>query len=206
MGGLLPNWDQRRIKEEMMDASLLVDLIVFRNPVGGQALIVRYGEEYFWSDGLDEPGTGLTLWTVGKEDGVLTQSTIFINGDKGQTRDGFQDSAGSASEEDSGGYEQAVVSVESNFTVNAFGNLELENADQTESISLVSWDENGTWIESSFSGTTSILRKIFLTKEDAEAYYLSELGKSSEEILEGWLWFDEYPWVWSSKYSGTTSK
>ena len=201
MGGLLPNWDQRRIKEEMMDASLLVDPeIVFRNPVGGQALIVRYGDEYFWSDGLDEPGTGLTLWTVGKEDGVLTQSTIFINGDKGQTRDGLQDSAGSASEEDSGGYEQAVVSVESNFTVNAFGNLELENADQTESISVVSWDENGTWIESSFSGTTSILRKIFLTKEDAEAYYLSELGKSSEEILEGWLWFDEYPWVWSSKY------
>ena len=71
MGGLLPNWDQRRIKEEMMDASLLVDPeIVFRNPVGGQALIVRYGDEYFWSDGLDEPGTGLTLWTVGKEDGV----------------------------------------------------------------------------------------------------------------------------------------
>ena len=202
MAGLLPDWDQRRVKEELLAADLVANPdVVFTNPKDGSALVVQYGEEYFWADTLSAAGSDLTLWTVGQSDGVLTQGTIRLSGSKGYRQDGFQDLSDPSSSAQVGGNEKTTTPAdESNFTVNAFGNLELSGAVNTDVVSVLSWDGNGTWIESQFTGASSSVRKIFLNKAEAEAYFLSELEKISEEILEGWLWFDEYPWVWSSKY------
>ena len=47
MAGLLPDWDQRRVKEELLAADLVANPdVVFTNPKDGSALVVQYGEEY----------------------------------------------------------------------------------------------------------------------------------------------------------------
>lgn len=200
MGGLLPDWNQRRIKEEMLEADLVADPeIVFINPEDQSPLVVQYGDEYFWADSLDEADSNFTLWTVGEIDNVLTQGTLQINGNKGYSQDGLLDLSQSGTRNQVGNDRDLALPSESNFTVDAFGDLQLAEEGETQTIAVLTWDANGTWIQAQFSGSVSSVQKIFFNKEEAEAFYLEELGKVSEEILEGWLWYDEYPWVWSSK-------
>lgn len=200
MGGLLPDWNQRRVKEEMLDADLVASPeVVFTNPQDGSALVVQYGNGYFWADNLDEANTSLTLWTVGEIASVLTQGTLQISGDKGYNQDGHLDLSKDGALTQVGNGREVAPPSESNFSVDAFGNLQLSTEQETQLISVLTWDANGSWIETQFVGSTSSIQKVFFSKEEAEAYYLDELSKTSEEILEGWLWYNEYPWVWSSK-------
>jgi len=200
MGGLLPDWNQRRVKEEMLEADLVADpKIVFINPEDQSPLVVQYGDEYFWADSLDEADANFTFWTVGEINNILTQGTLQINGNKGYSQDGLLDLSQPGTRNQIGNDRDLALPSESNFTVDAFGDLQLAEEGETQTIAVLSWDANGTWIQAQFSGSVSSVQKIFFNKEEAEAFYLEELGKVSEEILEGWLWYDEYPWVWSSK-------
>ena len=200
MGGLLPDWNQRRVKEEMLEADLVADPeVVFRNPQDQSPLVVQYGDEYFWADSLDKADANFTFWTIGEIDNVLTQGTLQINGNKGYTQDGLLDISQSGTRNQIGNDRDLALPSESNFTVDAYGLLQLAEEGETQAIAVLTWDANGTWVQAQFSGSTSSVQKIFFSKDEAEAFYLEELGKVSEEILEGWLWYDEYPWVWSSK-------
>ncbi|MDA0725606.1 MAG: hypothetical protein O3B25_15255 [Verrucomicrobia bacterium] len=147
----------------------------------GKPVVVRVGDAYKWNDSLD----GVTVWGVWKdEDDGWTAATIqYVDGkQKGNI----------------GLYDQLTTNliVDHPYVIDESGMIKVTE-DTAYQYYQVTGVENGviqTADDSVFP--LSDTSWFFTTKAAAEEYYYSKAGYPNPK---GWLWFDQYPWVYSQE-------
>jgi hypothetical protein len=145
----------------------------------GKPVVVQVGDAYKWNSSLD----GVTLWGVWEdEDDGWTAATIqYVNGkQKGNI----------------GLYDQLTTNliVDHPYVVDESGMIKVTE-DTAYQYYQVTGVENGviqTADDSVFP--LSDTSWFFTTKAAAEEYYYSKVGHPNSK---GWMWFDQYPWVYS---------
>jgi hypothetical protein len=150
----------------------------------GKPVVVQVGDVYKWNDSLD----GVTLWGVWEdEDDGWTAATIqYVNGkQKGNI----------------GLYDQLTTNliVDHPYVVDESGMIKVTE-DTAYQYYQVKGVENGviqTADDSVFP--LSDTSWFFTNKAAAQEYYYSKAGYPNPK---GWLWLDQYPWVYSDEEKG----
>ena len=144
----------------------------------GQAVVVQAGSEYQWNSALD----GVTLWMVHEDDDDgWFGATIQYVSSRQQGSIGLTDQVGS----------NLVVSHPYIIDENGMIKVTEDTAFQYYQVTAV---ENGVIItadDSSFP--LSDTSRFFTTRAAAEEYYYSKVNPKD------WMWFDNYPWVYSNE-------
>ena len=158
------------------------DPVTVVSDLTGQAVVVQVGNEYQWNSTLD----GVTLWLVGSDSGSIIQGTIKYE-------------AGNYS----GNFEflnevtNPIATLK--YAVNENGYLA-----HTESLGQQYYQiltaENGKIGTIGFMNDLSQANHsseptqfFFTTRAAAEEYYYSKVNPKD------WMWFDNYPWVYSNE-------
>lgn len=144
----------------------------------GQAVVVQAGSEYQWNSALD----GVTLWMVHEDDDDgWFGATIQYVSSRQQGSIGLTDQVGS----------NLVVNHPYIIDENGMIKVTEDTAFQYYQVTAV---ENGVIItadDSSFP--LSDTSRFFTTRAAAEEYYYSKVNPKD------WMWFDNYPWVYSNE-------
>jgi hypothetical protein len=159
----------------------------------GQAVVVQVGNEYQWNSTLD----GVTLWVVGKDGNnwSLDGTTKFENGKQlivfsmVDSINGQQTYSHSYSV-DENGYLRVL---EDDGDFQYYNPVSVENG----VIGMIGNDEGVDSVAN--NGVNQVDQWFFTTRSAAEEYYYSKVGYPNPK---GWLWFDKYPWVYSSEEQG----
>mgnify|MGYP003684767197 FL=1 len=159
----------------------------------GQVVIVQVGDEYKWNSTLD----GVTLWVVGKDGNnwSLDGTTKFENGKQlivfsmVDSINGQQTYSHSYSV-DENGYLRVL---EDDGDFQYYNPVSVENG----VIGMIGNDEGVDSVAN--NGINQVDQWFFTTRAAAEEYYYSKVGYPNPK---GWLWFDQYPWVYSSEEQG----
>ena len=152
----------------------------------GQAVVVQVGDEYKWNSTLD----GVTLWSVDESGGDVQPITMRFENGRNFGNEGFYDSVVQPQPydmpyviddngyikvtEDSGYQYYHVISVENGI------------------IATLEGDEQGVVDD----GVSVADQWFFTTRAAAEEYYYSKANPKD------WMWFDNYPWVYSQEEQG----
>jgi hypothetical protein len=154
----------------------------------GQPVVVQVGDEYQWNSTLD----GVTLWALGVgEDGVSKKGTAkFDNGNKLIVFDMVDEVNGNETYNhpytiDENGYIRVTESVYQYYNV-----VGVEDG----AIHIIQ-DSNGL-ASVSDNGSNQVSMLYFTTRDAAEEYYYSKVNPKD------WMWFDNYPWVYSQEEQG----
>ena len=144
----------------------------------GKAVVVQVGIEYQWNNTLD----GVTLWMVHEDDddGWFGATVQYVSSMQ-QISIGLTDQVGS----------KLVVNHPYVIDENGMIKVTEDTAFQYYQVTAV---ENGVIItadDSSFP--LSDTSRFFTTRAAAEEYYYSKVNPKD------WMWFDNYPWVYSSE-------
>jgi hypothetical protein len=152
----------------------------------GQAVVVQVGDEYKWNSTMD----GVTLWSVDESGGDVQPITMRFENGRNFGNEGFYDSVVQPQPydmpyviddngyikvtEDSGYQYYHVISVENGI------------------IATLEGDEEGVVDD----GVSVADQWFFTTRAAAEEYYYSKVNPKD------WMWFDNYPWVYSQEEQG----
>jgi hypothetical protein len=148
----------------------------------GQAVVVQVGNEYQWNSTLD----GVTLWLVGSDSGSIIQGTIKYEAGNYSGNFEFLDEV-----------TNPIATLK--YAVNENGYLA-----HTESLGQQYFQiltaENGKIGTIGFMNdllqanhSSEPTQFFFTTRAAAEEYYYSKVNPKD------WMWFDNYPWVYSSE-------
>jgi hypothetical protein len=148
----------------------------------GQAVVVQVGNEYQWNSTLD----GVTLWLVGSDSGSIIQGTIKYEAGNYSGNFEFLDEV-----------MNPIATLK--YAVNENGYLA-----HTESLGQQYFQiltaENGKIGTIGFMNDLSQANHsseptgfFFTTRAAAEEYYYSKVNPKD------WMWFDQYPWVYSNE-------
>ena len=148
----------------------------------GQAVVVQVGNEYQWNSTLD----GVTLWLVGSDSGSIIQGTIKYEAGNYSGNFEFLDEV-----------TNPIATLK--YAVNENGYLA-----HTESLGQQYYQiltaENGKIGTIGFMNDLSQANHsseptqlFFTTRAAAEEYYYSKVNPKD------WMWFDNYPWVYSNE-------
>ena len=154
----------------------------------GQAVVVQVGNEYQWNSTLD----GVTLWSVSESerDGKWSALTAKFSG--GNLLYGFEfkdDVADTGNNKvtyqiDENGY---IKSLEDDGDYQYYNPVSVENG-------VVGTIENDQGVDSvANNGINQVDQWFFTTRAAAEEYYYSKVNPKD------WMWFDQYPWVYSNE-------
>ena len=150
----------------------------------GKPVVVQVGDVYKWNSALD----GVTLWGVWEdEDDGWTAATIQYVDGKQKGNIGLNDQLTSD------------LIVDHPYVVDGSGMIKVTE-DTAYQYYQVTGVENGviqTADDSVFP--LSDTSWFFTTKAAAEEYYYSKAGYPKPK---GWMWFDQYPWVYSDEEKG----
>jgi hypothetical protein len=153
----------------------------------GQAVVVQVGNEYQWNSTLD----GVTLWSVWQEsDGTYSDGTMKFSGTTQLLlKEGLVDAVTSQDAKsvtyviDGNGY-----LVESGDGYSEYYNVKgVENS----IANVISSDQGSAGVVD--NGTNPVNQWFFATRAAAEEYYYSKVNPKD------WMWFDNYPWVYSNE-------
>lgn len=152
----------------------------------GQAVVVQVGNEYQWNSTLD----GVTLWGVEQSsDGWSSMTMRFENG-RNFGNEGFYDSVAQPQpydapyEIDENGY---IKSLEDDGDYQYYNAVSVENG-------VIGTIQNDEGVDSvANNGTNQVDQWFFTTRAAAEEYYYSKVNPKD------WMWFDNYPWVYSNE-------
>jgi hypothetical protein len=149
----------------------------------GQAVVVQVGDEYKWNSSMD----AVTLWSVDESGGDVQPITMRFENGRNFGNEGFYDSVVQPQpydmpyviddngyikvSEDNGYQYYHVVSVENGI------------------IATLEGDEQGVVDD----GVSVADQWFFTTRAAAEEYYYSKVNPKD------WMWFDNYPWVYSQE-------
>ena len=155
----------------------------------GQAVVVQVDEEYKWSSTLD----GVTLWGVEQSsDGWSSMTMRFENG-RNFGNQGFFDSVAQPQpydvsyEIDENGY---IKSLEDDGDYQYYNPVSVENG-------VIGTIQNDEGVESvADNGFHQVDQWFFTSRAAAEEFYYSKVNPKD------WMWFDQYPWVYSSEEQG----
>ena len=155
----------------------------------GQAVVVQVDEEYKWSSTLD----GVTLWGVEQSsDGWSSMTMRFENG-RNFGNQGFFDSVAQPQpydvsyEIDENGY---IKSLEDDGDYQYYNPVSVENG-------VIGTIQNDEGVESvADNGLHQVDQWFFTSRAAAEEFYYSKVNPKD------WMWFDQYPWVYSSEEQG----
>jgi hypothetical protein len=144
----------------------------------GQAVVVQAGSEYQWNSALD----GVTLWMVHEDDddGWFGATIQYVSSMQ-QGSIGLTDQVGS----------NLVVNHPYVIDENGMIKVTEDTAFQYYQVTAV---ENGVIITADGSSfPLSDTSRFFTTRAAAEEYYYSKVNPKD------WMWFDNYPWVYSNE-------
>ena len=152
----------------------------------GQAVVVQVGNEYQWNSTLD----GVTLWGVEQSgDGWSSMTMRFENG-RNFGNEGFFDSIAQPQpydvpyEIDENGY---IKSLEDDGDYQYYNAVSVENG-------VIGTIQNDEGVDSvANNGINQVDQWFFTTRAAAEEYYYSKVNPKD------WMWFDNYPWVYSNE-------
>ena len=153
----------------------------------GHAVVVQVGNEYQWNTTLD----GITLWSVWQEsDGTYSDGTMKFSGTTQLLlKEGLVDAVTSQDAKsvtyvvDGNGY-----LVESGEGYSEYYNVKgVENS----IANVISSDQGSAGVVD--NGTNQVNQWFFTTRAAADEYYYSKVNPKD------WLWFDQYPWVYSNE-------
>ena len=153
-----------------------------------QAVVVQVGNEYQWNSTLD----GVTMWSVSESerDGKWSALTAKFSG--GNLLYGFEfkdDVADTGNNKvtyqiDENGY---IKSLEDDGDYQYYNPVIVENG-------VVGTIENDQGVDSvANNGINQVDQWFFTTRAAAEEYYYSKVNPKD------WMWFDNYPWVYSNE-------
>ncbi len=144
----------------------------------GQTVVTQVGNEYKWNSTLD----GVTLWGVwNDEDKGWTGATIQYVSGKQKGSIGLTDQVGTNLE------------VNHSYIVDENGTIKVTENTAYQYYQITSV-QNGV-IETKDGSTLPLsdTSKFFTTRAAAEEYYYSKVNPKD------WMWFDQYPWVYSNE-------
>ena len=152
----------------------------------GQAVVVQVGNEYQWNSTLD----GVTLWSVSASERDAKWSPLTAKFSGGNLLYGFEfkdDVADTGNNKvtyqiDENGY---IKSLENDGGYLYYHVLSVENG----IIATLEGDEQGVVDD----GVNVADQWFFTTRAAAEEYYYSKVNPKD------WMWFDQYPWVYSNE-------
>ena len=154
----------------------------------GQAVVVQVRDEYRWDNSLD----GVTLWSVSgsQSEGEWNALTAKFSG--GNLLYGFEfkdDVADTGNNKvsyqiDENGY---IKSLEDDGDYQYYNPVIVENG-------VIGTIQNDEGVDSvANNGINQVDQWFFTTRAAAEEYYYSKVNPKD------WMWFDNYPWVYSSE-------
>ena len=160
-------------------------LTVVSDP-NGQAVVVQVGNEYQWNSTLD----GVTLWSVSASERDAKWSPLTAKFSGGNVLYGFEfkdDVADTGNNKvtyqiDENGY---IKSLENDGGYQYYHVVSVENG----IIATLEGDEQGVVDD----GVNVADQWFFTTRAAAEEYYYSKVNPKD------WMWFDQYPWVYSNE-------
>ena len=154
---------------------------VLSNP-NGQAVVVQVGDEYKWNSTLD----GVTLWLVGNDNDSIIHATIKYEGGNYLGNFEFLDEVTNP------------ISTLS-YAINENGYLAHTESLGQQYFQILSVEEGrigtiGFMNDLSLANHSSEPTEFFFTtRAAAEEYYYSKVNPKD------WMWFDQYPWVYSNE-------
>ena len=170
-----------------------VPVTVISDP-NGKAVVVQVGNEYHWNSTLD----GVTLWSVSASERDAKWSPLTAKFSGGNLLYGFEfkdDVADTGNNKvsyqiDENGY---IKSLEDDGDYQYYNPVSVENG-------VIGTIQNDEGVDSvANNGINQVDQWFFTTRAAAEEYYYSKVGYPNPK---GWLWFDQYPWVYSSEEQG----
>ena len=158
----------------------------------GKPVVVKVGDTYKWNSTLD----GVTLWGVGQDGNEWSPVTAKFVG--GNILYGFdlQDDV-----EDTQNNKVTYIIDENGYikSLEHDGEYQYYNAVSVEG-GVIGTIQNDQGLESvANNGVNVVDQWFFTTKSAAEEYYYSKAGYPKPK---GWMWFDQYPWVYSDEEQG----
>jgi len=152
----------------------------------GQPVVMQVGDEYQWSSALD----GVTLWGVEQSSDGWSSITMRFENGRNFGNEGFYDSIlqpqpyDVSFEIDENGY---IKSLEDDGDYQYYNPVSLENG-------VIGTIQNDEGVDSvANNGINQVDQWFFTTRAAAEEYYYSKVNPMD------WMWFDNYPWVYSNE-------
>ena len=152
----------------------------------GQPVVMQVGDEYQWSSALD----GVTLWGVEQSSDGWSSITMRFENGRNFGNEGFYDSIlqpqpyDVSFEIDENGY---IKSLEDDGDYQYYNPVSLENG-------VIGTIQNDEGVDSvANNGINQVDQWFFTTRSAAEEYYYSKVNPMD------WMWFDNYPWVYSNE-------
>ena len=161
-----------------------VPVIVVSHP-NGKAVVVRVGNEYQWNSALD----GVTLWRVEQSSDGWGSMTIRFENGRNYGNKGFYDSVTQPQP-----YNMPFVIDENGYIkVTETSGYQYYNAVSVENgvIGTIQNDQGLNSVPN--NGVNQVDQWFFTTRAAAEEYYYSKVNPKD------WMWFDNYPWVYSNE-------
>ena len=149
----------------------------------GQAVVVQVGDEYQWSSNLN----GVTLWSVDQSGGDIQPITMRFENGRNFGNEGFYDSVALPQPYDMPFVidENGYIKVTEDSGYQYYHVVSVENG----VIATLEGDEQGVVDD----GVSVADQWFFTTRAAAEEYYYSKVNPKD------WMWFDQYPWVYSNE-------
>jgi hypothetical protein len=153
----------------------------------GKPVVVKVGDAYKWNDSLD----GVTLWGIEQDGNEWSPVTAKFT--SGNILYGFnlQDDVEDTQTNkvsyviDENGY---IKSLEHDGEYQYYNPVSVENG-------IIGTIQNDEGLQSVVNNGVNVVDQwFFTTKAAAQEYYYSKAGYPNSR---GWLWFDQYPWVYS---------
>jgi len=149
----------------------------------GNTVVVQVGDEYEWSSNLN----GVTLWSVDESGGDIQPITMRFENGRNFGNEGFYDSVALPQPYDLPFVidENGYIKVTEDSGYQYYHVVSVENG----VIATLEGDEQGVVDD----GVSVPDQWFFTTRAAAEEYYYSKVNPKN------WMWFDQYPWVYSNE-------